>query len=210
MPAAAAKLRPGLLARLVRRVMLAWFDRTGWRVEGQLPPTPKFVLMGGPHTSNWDFLVFLGTVEALGVSPHFIGKDSLFHGPMGKFMRGLGGVPADRQASQDMVAQMAARIRAADDFVLVIAPEGTRTPTRHWRSGFYRIALAANVPIQCAGPDYQRKRGVLGPLIQPTGDFDADMVPAWAFFRTMKPRHPERALFPDGYGMDGAGGDRAQ
>lgn len=196
--------RPGLLARAIRGALLAWFKRNGWRTQGALPPVKKFVLMGGPHTSNWDFLVFLGTVEALGISPHFIGKDSLFRGPMGKFMRGLGGVPVDRKASQDMVAQMAARFRAADAFALVIAPEGTRNPTAHWRSGFYRIAMAAGVPIQCTGPDYERKLGVLGPLIEPTGDFAADMAPAWAFFRTLKPRHPERALFPDGYGMDGA------
>ena len=76
--------------------------------------------------------------------------------------------------------------------------------TTHWRSGFYRIALAAGVPIVCAGPDYARKRAVLGPVIAPTGDFAADMAPAWAFFRTLVPRHPERALFPDGFGIDGA------
>lgn len=199
-------MRPGLPGRLIRRLMLAWYERAGWSPEGRLPGARKFVLMGAPHTSNWDFLVFLGTVEALGLTPRFIGKDSLFRGPMGDFMRGLGGVPVDRNANQDMVAQMAARIRAADDFALVIAPEGTRSPTRHWRSGFYRIALAAGVPILCVGPDYERRRGVLGPLIEPTGDFEADMKPAWAFFRTLAPKHPERAMFPDGYGMDGPSG----
>ena len=200
---AATELRASLPARLIRRLMLAWFERAGWTAEGRLPAARKFVLMGAPHTSNWDFLVFLGTVEALGLTPRFIGKDSLFRGPMGNFMRGLGGVPVDRGASQDMVAQMATRIRAADDYALVIAPEGTRAPTGDWRSGFYRIALAAGVPILCVGPDYKRRRGVLGPLIEPTGDFDRDMEPAWAFFRTLAPKHPERALFPDGYGMEG-------
>ena len=96
---AASELHASLPARLIRRLMLAWFERAGWTAEGRLPAARKFVLMGAPHTSNWDFLVFLGTVEALGLTPHFIGKDSLFRGPMGNFMRGLGGAPVDRGAN---------------------------------------------------------------------------------------------------------------
>jgi hypothetical protein len=125
---------------------------------------------------------------------------------MAGFMRGMGGIPVVRDARNDLVEQVAERIRRADQFALVIAPEGTRDPTSQWRTGFYRIAMAAGVPIQCAGPDYERRRGVFGPIIQPTGDFERDMAPAYSFFRTLKPRHPERVLFPDGFGMDGPDG----
>lgn len=201
MPDVSPRLSP--VARVVRAAMLGWYRRAGWTIEGSLPPTRKFVLMGAPHTSNWDFLVFLGTVEAAGVRPRFIGKDSLFRWPMGDFMRGLGGVPVDRSAPGDMVDQMAAQFAGHDEFALIIAAEGTRDPTTRWRTGYYRIALAAGVPIVCAGPDYERKVGIFGPTITPTGDYEADMKPAWAFFKTLKPKHPERVLFPDGSRLHG-------
>lgn len=191
------------LAGLVKRALLTGFDRAGWDVEGNLPLPPKVVIMGAPHTSNWDFIVFMSAMEKLGLEAHFIGKHSLFRWPVGDFMLGMGGIPVDRTARNDLTEQVAARIRAAERYALVIAPEGTREPTTRWRTGFYRIAMAAGVPIQCAGPDYPRLRGVFGPVIHPTGDFKQDMAPAWAFFRTLKPQHPERALFPDGFGMDG-------
>lgn len=186
------------LERVVRWLLLQWFFRTGWTISGSLPPARKLVIMGASHTSNWDFLVFLGAVHALGRQVHFIGKHSLFGWPLGGFMRALGGVPVDRSAPQDLVSQIVAQFDARDDFVLVIAPEGTRAATRQWKTGFYQIAMKAGVPIVCAGPDYPNRRGVFGPVIRPTGDYRADMKPAFAFFRTLTPRHPERAAFPDG------------
>ena len=188
--------RLGALARLLRWAMLAWYRGQGWAPEGQLPPDRKFVLVGAPHTSNWDFAVFVGTIDALGRDVRFMGKKSLFRWPLEGLMRGLGGVPVDRGASDDLVAQMAAEFAGHDDFILVIAPEGTRGPATRWRSGFYRIALAANVPLVCAGPDYPRRRGVIGPVIRPTGDYARDMAPAFAFFRTLGGKHPERGFIP--------------
>ena len=178
--------------------MLQWFYRSGWSISGTLPPDRKFVIMGASHTSNWDFLVFLGAVHAVGRQIRFIGKHSLFHWPMGGFMRALGGVPVDRSAPQDLVSQIVDQFHAHDDFILVIAPEGTRSFTTNWRSGFYQIALRAGVPILAAGPDYPTKRGVFGPLIRPTGNYAEDMKPAFSFFHTLAPKHPERAGFPDG------------
>ena len=190
--------RLGPVAGLVYRALLGWFRRSGWRTVGALPPDRKFVILGAPHTSNWDFPVFLGTVEALGRRVRFIGKSSLFRWPMGGFMRALGGVPVRRDTQQDLVSQVAAQFALHDDFVLIVAAEGTRAPTTRWRTGFYQIALKAKVPIVCAGPDYGRKFGIIGPLIHPTGDYHADMKPAFAFFRGLNPRHPERVAFPDG------------
>lgn len=185
------------LERLIWRLLVAWYDWSGWRPSGEFPSDRKFVLMGASHTSNWDFLVFLGTVKAMGRQVRFIGKHSLFKWPMGDFMRALGGVPVDRRSPQDLVSQIVTQFDSHDDFVLVVAPEGTRSATTRWRTGFYQIALKAGVPIVCAGPDYPSKRGVIGPTIHPTGDMEADLKPAFAFFRTLTPRHPARAAFPE-------------
>ena len=186
------------LERLIRWLLVGWFQGSGWTIAGSLPPDRKFVIMGASHTSNWDFLVFLGAVHAIGRQVHFIGKHSLFKWPLGGFMRALGGVPVDRSAPQDLVSQIVAQFDAHDDFILVIAPEGTRSATRQWKTGFYQIAMRAGVPIVCAGPDYPSRRGVFGPVINPTGDYLVDMKPAFAFFRSLTPRHPGRAAFPDG------------
>jgi 1-acyl-sn-glycerol-3-phosphate acyltransferase len=185
-----------LPARLVRSLLLGWYRLAGWQPAGILPPDRKFVILGASHTSNWDFLVFLGTVHAAGRQVRFIGKHSLFKGAVGRFMRSLGGVPVDRSAPQDLVSQIVEQFHAHDDFVLIVAAEGTRSRTTRWKTGFYQIALRAGVPIVCAGPDYPTRRGVFGPIIRPTGDYEGDMAPAFAFFRTLRPRHPERAAFP--------------
>lgn len=185
------------LERLIRRLLLLWFQNGGWSISGTLPPDPKFVIMGASHTSNWDFLVFLGAVHSVGRKIHFIGKHSLFRWPMGSFMRALGGIPVDRRKAQDLVSQVVVEFEAHEEFILVVAPEGTRSRTSDWKTGFYQIAIKAGVPILAAGPDFPTRRGVFGPVIRPTGDYALDMKPAFAFFRTITPRHPERAAFPD-------------
>jgi 1-acyl-sn-glycerol-3-phosphate acyltransferase len=189
--------RLGPASWLVLKAILLWYRLSGWRPQGELPPFPKMVILGASHTSNWDFLIFVGTVHAVGRRVRYIGKKSLFDGPFGGFFRALGGVPVDRSSPQDLVGQIAGEFARHDDFVLIIAAEGTRSRTTRWRTGFYHIALAAGVPIVCAGPDYPNRRGVFGPVIHPTGDYAADMKPAFAFFRSLRPRHPERAGFPD-------------
>ena len=186
----------GPVSRALLWLLLQWYRRSGWTVHGSLPSDPKFIIVGASHTSNWDFLVFLGTVHAVGRRVRFIGKKSLFDGPLGPFMRALGGVPIDRSAPQDTVGQIVEQIHAHKDFLLIVAAEGTRARTTKWKTGFYQIALRANVPIVCAGPDYPTKRGIFGPIIHPTGDYDRDMAPAFAFFRSLTPRHPARAAFP--------------
>ena len=204
MPALSGPEPLSLPARWVKEGFVRWFERGGWRVEGALPLPDKAVIMGGPHTSNWDFLVFVGAMASLGVEARYIGKASLFRwGPMGRFMRGLGGIPVKRSQRNDLVAQVTAEFRAAPRMLLVIAPEGTRHATSEWRMGFYRIARAAGVPIVPAGPDYARKAAVFGPPIDPTGDPDSDLKPAFDFFRSLAPLHPDKVLFPDGSGMDG-------
>ncbi len=186
----------GPFSRALLWLLLQWYHRSGWTAQGVLPDARKFIILGASHTSNWDFPVFLGTIHAVGRRVRFIGKHSLFNGPLGGFMRSLGGVPVDRGARQDLVGQIVEQIRVHEDFLLIVAAEGTRSRTTKWKTGFYQIALRAGVPIVCAGPDYPTKRGIFGPIIHPTGDYEADMAPAFAFFRSLRPRHPDRAAFP--------------
>lgn len=196
-PTASSDFPPlGPFSRALLWLLLQWYRRSGWTAEGELPDARKFIILGASHTSNWDFPVFLGTIHAVGRRVRFIGKHSLFNGPLGGFMRSLGGVPVDRGARQDLVGQIVEQIRVHDDFLLIVAAEGTRARTTKWKTGFYQIALRAGVPIVCAGPDYPTKRGIFGPIIHPTGNYERDMAPAFAFFRSLTPRHPERAAFP--------------
>jgi 1-acyl-sn-glycerol-3-phosphate acyltransferase len=173
----------GLIARLLRRVSIANYRRGGWTSVGTVPTPQRFVLIAVPHTSNWDFPNLLGVTNALGIRAHFMAKTSLFRWPFGGLMRAVGGVPVDRSAASDMVAQMIAEFAARDEFVLTIAPEGTRGAVEKWRTGFYRIAHGAGVPIVCGFMDYPKRVSGLGPVIMPTGDYDADMAPALAFYR---------------------------
>jgi 1-acyl-sn-glycerol-3-phosphate acyltransferase len=184
---------PGLAARLVRRVLVALYKRGGWTSVGTVPTLQRFVLIAVPHTSNWDFPYFLGVTQALGIRTHFIAKASLFRWPMGGFMRQVGGVRLDRVNARDTVQQMIEEFARRDDFVLTIAPEGTRGAVSKWRTGFYQIALGAGVPIVCGFMDYPTRTSGLGPVIVPTGDYDADMAPAFAFYRDITGKHPARS-----------------
>ena len=162
--------------------------RTGWRVEGALPAdAPKTVLIAAPHTSNWDLPYTLMVAFVLGLNAYWIGKASLFRFPFGALMRWLGGIPVNRSSANNLVAASAEAIRAADGALhLLVPPEGTRSKTRYWKTGFYYIALEAKVPILMAYMDYAQKRSGLGPMLIPTGDIDADMQTVKAFYAPFK------------------------
>jgi 1-acyl-sn-glycerol-3-phosphate acyltransferase len=183
---------PRLTARLLRRLLVALYKRGGWTSVGTVPTPQRFVLIAVPHTSNWDFPNFLGVTQALGIRTHFMAKASLFRWPMGGFMRQVGGVRLDRATAKDTVQQMIGEFARRDDFVLTIAPEGTRGAVSKWRTGFYQIALGAGVPIVCGFMDYPTRTSGLGPAIVPTGDYEADMAPAFAFYRGITGKHPAR------------------
>jgi 1-acyl-sn-glycerol-3-phosphate acyltransferase len=140
-----------------------------------LPDVPKFVLIGAPHTSNWDFLLFLGVIFSLRANVHFMGKAELFRWPIGWFFRYCGGVPVDRKKSTGLVEQMVKVCRETENFILVIAPEGTRHQVADWKRGFYHIAQNAEIPIVMAVVDGRHKTVHLGKVLHPTGDIEADM-----------------------------------
>jgi 1-acyl-sn-glycerol-3-phosphate acyltransferase len=191
---------PGLLARFVRGAIMAWYNRQGWSEEAQIPAERKYVIIAAPHTSNWDFPYFIGLTTKLGVKTHFMGKDSLFRWPFGRMMRDMGGVPVDRSKSTNAVDVMVKRFAEEDDFILTIAPEGTRGKARVWKSGFYQIAMQAGVPFALGMMDYAKKRGGLSGVFWPTGDYHADMTKLAEFYTSCTPKHPALATTDFGEG----------
>jgi 1-acyl-sn-glycerol-3-phosphate acyltransferase len=167
-----------------------WMRVFGWRVENLLPPGTKFVLIGAPHTSNWDFIFMLATANVMRVKVSWMGKHTLFKPPFGALFRRLGGIPINRQASHGVVSQIAERYDQADELLLAVAPSGTRKHVDHWKSGFYRIALQAGVPIACGYLDYAGRRAGIGLVFTPSGDMQSDMDRIRDFYHDKRGRHP--------------------
>jgi 1-acyl-sn-glycerol-3-phosphate acyltransferase len=180
----------GFMARMAFRLLVFIYRRHKFTAVGEAPPFAKYVIIAVPHSSNWDFPNFVGLTRELGLSTHFMAKKSLFRWPMKRFMHQVGGVPVNRGGRSDMVQQMAEEFARRDQFILTIAPEGTREKVARWRTGFYHIALSAKVPIVCGFMDYGTMRAGIGPVIHPTGDYDADMAPAFAFYAGMRGKNP--------------------
>jgi 1-acyl-sn-glycerol-3-phosphate acyltransferase len=177
---------------LVLMQLSRWLLRLfGWRVTGHLPDYDKLVLAAGPHTSNMDGFIMVFTAWAFGAKPDWMVKKELDKGLFGVLIRVTGGIPIDRASRQNTVKQVVDCIQERERIMLVVAPEGTRKKTDHWKTGFYWIAYHADVPIVCGFIDYKRKLVGVGPTIMPTGDIRADMEKVWAFYRQITPRFPE-------------------
>lgn len=166
---------------LTQWAMIGLMRLTGWRFTGEPYPTVgKFVLIIGPHTSNWDFPLGIMAMYALGIRGAFLGKDTLFKGPLGMIMRFLGGFPVDRANANDVVSQTVDLVKRLDKVTIVLSPEGTRKRMEKWRSGFYWIATKSEIPILPVVFDFKRRAIHINPLFQPTGVMEADI----AFLRT--------------------------
>jgi len=176
---------------LLRAGSHAFLRLNGWTVEGEPPPAArKAVLIAAPHTSNWDLPYTLMVAFVLRLNVRWLGKASLFRFPFGPVMRWLGGIAVDRSKTNNLVSASAAALVAAEGAVqLVVPPEGTRGKTRHWKTGFYFIALEAQVPIVLAYMDYHLKRSGLGPVFTPSGNVDADMAEIKRFYAGVKGRN---------------------
>ena len=183
-----------LVNTVLRAGSHAFLRLNGWTVQGELPAgMTKCVLIAAPHTSNWDLPYTLMVAFCLRLNVHWMGKQSLFCWPFGTVMRWLGGIAVNRSESNNLVSASAAALVAADGSLqLVVPPEGTRGKTRHWKTGFYFIALQARVPIVLAFMDYQRKVSGLGPTFQPTGDVEADMAVIKRFYAGIKGRNADQ------------------
>jgi 1-acyl-sn-glycerol-3-phosphate acyltransferase len=173
------------LARLV-----LWAGR--WKAVSQPPDVKKYVLIAAPHTSNWDFVWTLAFAFYYGVRIQWIGKHTLFRRPYGWFMHAVGGIPVKRDQRQSLVRQLATKLGEAESMCLVVPVEGTRGHVKHWKSGFYHIARAANVPIVMGFLDYGQRRGGFGPAFTPTGDITADMDSLRAFYADKRGKFPDK------------------
>ena len=174
------------------RVLGRWMLKTsGWRVEGEFPAHKKLLMAVGPHTSNWDFLVGVSVMLAMGFRTNWLGKHSLFVWPLKTLMRYLGGMPVNRKAAHGVVEQISEQFRQRDVMLLALSPEGTRRPTKKLKTGFLRIASRAEIPIFLVGFDYQRKTVVLSEVFQASGDIDEDEKVLRDYFRRFKGRIPE-------------------
>jgi len=165
---------------------------TGWRVVGQLPDIPKFVIAGAPHTSNWDFVIFLALAFILKGDLRYMGKKELFRWPFGGFFRWCGGVAVDRSKPQGLVEQTVQAINEADKFQLIITPEGTRKKVGEWKMGFYHIAKQAGVPVSTGFVDSVTKTCGIGPTFTLTDDMEADVASIKDFFKDKVGINPEK------------------
>ena len=179
---------------VLRGFSVIFLKINGWKVQGSLPAIgQKSVLIAAPHTSNWDLPMTLMVAFSLKLHIYWMGKESLFRAPFRGLMMWLGGVPVDRTKSSNLVAASVEAIRAADGpMQLIVPPEGTRSKTRYWKTGFYYIAVGAQVPIIMAYMDYSRKVTGLGPLFLPTGDINADMTQIKVFYAPIQGKNTDQ------------------
>lgn len=190
------------MARLMTRLLgwplvLLWWAG-GWRLETGIPRLARFIAVGAPHTSNWDFFHMLPIALLAGRRPHAAIKHTVFRPPFGAMLRALGAIPIDRGRSHDVVFQLSARLRRARRMVLVFTPEGTRRPRRYWKSGFYHIAHATGVPIALVYIDYRRKRVGCALTFYASGDYERDFALIQAVYAARGyPRHPQNWRPPE-------------
>ena len=180
----------------VINVIMYWFSTgmlrlLGWKVDGQAPAESKYVMIAAPHTSNWDFPVTLMTAFAMRLKLYWMGKDSLFPPVLGGVMRWLGGVAVDRRKSGNMVQGTVEAFNNTSQLAVLVPPEGTRGKVTHWRTGFYYIAVGANVPIALGYLDFKRKVGGIGRMFYPTGDLEADMAEIQKFYSGITGKNPQ-------------------
>lgn len=164
----------------------------GWKVDVDLPSTKKYMLIAAPHTSNWDFPLGILVKFSQQLKLNFLGKGALFDSSFGWLFRALGGIPVYRKKKLNMVDQMVKQFNQRDEMILAMSPEGTRSYTEYWKSGFYHIAHKAGVPIAMATLDYGNKMVKLGSTFMPTGDIHADMKIIREFFENVQGKIPEK------------------
>lgn len=168
-----------------------WMWLTRWAVTGQVPPDKKFILIGAPHTSNWDFPFGLLGMYVYRLKVSWIGKDTLFKKPFGGFMRLLGGIAVNRDDQHGVVEQIAQKFKESQKLVIALAPSGTRKKMDYWKSGFYWIAHNAQVPIVCGYLDYNRRKVCIGLSFIPTGNVQKDMDRIRDFYKGIQGKFPE-------------------
>lgn len=186
LPPTAPRVRPSAFARGFGRAVLRL---GGWRVVGALPDVPRLVLIAAPHSSNWDGIWGMAAKMAMGLDVRALGKAQLFWWPLGPLLRKLGVIPVDRSAAQGTVGAAVRLIHSGERVWFGLTPEGTRKPVPRWKTGFWKIARAADVPILPVYFHYPEKTIGIGPLFHPGADLDADVARLRAWYRPWQGRH---------------------
>lgn len=186
LPPRAPRSRSTALVRWLARKTLRLF---GWRMTGAFPDLDKVMIIAAPHSSAFDAVWAILVKLALGLHIEFMAKKEAFWWPLGAILRAFGAFPVDRKATGGVVEELVARARSRERLWLVIAPEGTRKPVKEWKSGFWRIARAANLPVVMAYFHYPEKTIGVGPTIELTEDYAADMARIREFYRPWIGRH---------------------
>ena len=178
------------MKKLVRFI----FRVFGWKIDEKGPEVPKAVIVIGPHTSNWDFIIGRLSFILYGLKGRYLVKKELFFPPLGWFLKGIGAIPVDRKQRSNLTDEAAKLFEKNESLYIVFSPEGTRTYNPNWKKGFYYIALKANVPIYICYIDYEKKIGGFHSLFYPTGDVDADILHIKSVLKNFKGRFPEQGI----------------
>lgn len=182
-----------MLARFVSRV---FWSVSRWKLVSEPAPSKPTILLGAPHTSNWDFVLMLAIAWRLGVDVRWLGKESLFRSWRGPIMRRLGGIPVDRADAGRVVAEVVEQVRSGEVFSLVVTPDGTRSGHTHWKSGFYRIARETGLAVTLGYVDRTTMTTGLGPTLDLTGDVSSDMDRIRAFYADKSGFRPQHRVEP--------------
>jgi 1-acyl-sn-glycerol-3-phosphate acyltransferase len=179
-----------VLSKMLHRIL-------GWKTVDNFQRVPKYFIIAAPHTSNWDFPLFLSYGFVLDIKAYWMGKHTLFRWPFGPFFKWLGGLPIDRTKRGNTVDQCIKYFHENSEFVLGNAPEGTRKRGDRWKTGFYHIARGADVPIVFAFLDYRKKIGGIGGSITPSGDLEEDMKRIRGFYSGITGKKPDNFTLPE-------------
>ena len=174
----------------MKKLMVAWFKLRGWKVKHTVPPhIKKCVIIAAPHTSNWDFVYALSTFIILKLPVRFLAKKELFRWPLKSLLLSLGGMPVIRSKSTNMVDYMVDLFRKNDNLFLLIPAEGTRGWVNKWKTGFYNVAVQADVPVLLGYLDYPNKTAGFGPAIHLTGNKERDALVIRNFYMDKMGKH---------------------
>jgi len=175
-----------------QRLARAALKLMGWELVGRFPDLPKYVLVGAPHTTNWDFPFAMLLMFASGVRFNWIAKDSLFKGPWRRILYRLGGIPVRRDQKSNFVGQMVESFQRSSRMIIAIAPEGTRSMVNRWKTGFYYMARGAQVPIVMGFIDYRRKQVGVGPVLYPSENIEETFAHLQAFYADKTGKYPHK------------------
>ena len=176
---------------LLQKIGKFFLTITGWKFKGDIPRSDRIILVAGPHTSNWDFLLALAFIFGLNLNVFWVGKHTLFKNGFSKIMRKLGGIPVDRASPELLMNEVSHIVKRQQGVIIAISPEGTRKKVERLKSGFLRIAKTTNSQILLAGIDFESKLIHLGKLFQPSGNTESDLLNVHNYFRQFKGKRPE-------------------